>query len=223
MSGDHPRLKLVYFAFAGRSAPMRVACEVACVPLEFEGLTFDEWETANPDRERFPLGTLPVLEVVRGQGGAKHVMSESMAINQYIGDLTGFNPSDVFERAIAAEVELTIELIKTGIKWDPEDYNLYETFPIEDPEVKKLARSGAFTRRTRFYFTRVNELCKHLNGEKVYMCDMVLAGFWNEIKNGQFDHVETSWMKDLTFAQARVDKCFSDTKVGPVYSKLMAD
>ena len=83
------------------------------------------------DRQRFPLGDIPVLDV----DGVP--MCETNAIYMYIGQLTGLWPTNPLDCGRAMEVLLTIELIFTGMTYGPNDYNLMQTFEAENPSCSK--------------------------------------------------------------------------------------
>ena len=79
-------IKLFYFDFhGGRGETARLALSIGGVPFDDERVKGADWPALKPS---MPFGELPVLEV-DGQR-----LSQSNAINRYVGQLTGLYPDE---------------------------------------------------------------------------------------------------------------------------------
>ena len=83
------KLKQTYFDFhGGRGDPARLALSIGGIPFEDDRVAPSDW----PARKvNMPFGALPVLEV-DGQ-----TVSQSNAINRYVGKLANLYPDDAWE------------------------------------------------------------------------------------------------------------------------------
>ena len=87
-----PRLKLSYFDFqGGRGEPARLALAIGGIPFEDDRVSTD-WAKR---KGQTPFGSLPVLDV-DGQ-----IVTQSNAINRYVGKLTDLYPADAWQAALS--------------------------------------------------------------------------------------------------------------------------
>src|SRR6478735_7883520 len=101
------KLKLTYFDFhGGRGEPARLALSLGGIPFEDDRVPPSEWANR---KAQTPFGALPVLEV----GG--QVVSQSNAINRYVGKLADLYPSDPWQAALCDEAMEAVEDITTKI------------------------------------------------------------------------------------------------------------
>ena len=105
-----PKLKLTYFDFhGGRGQTARLALTIAKLPFEDDRVGFADW----PGRKASTLyGTLPELET----DGVR--LSQSNAINRYVGRLTGLYPEDSLQAAFCDEAmdaveDVSVQLVPT--------------------------------------------------------------------------------------------------------------
>ena len=101
------KLKLTYFDFhGGRGEPARLALSISGIPFEDDRVPPSEWGSR---KSQTPFGALPVLDV----GG--QVLSQSNAINRYVGKLGDLYPSDPWQAALCDEAMEAVEDITNKI------------------------------------------------------------------------------------------------------------
>ena len=100
-------IKLFYFDFhGGRGETARLALSIGGVPFDDERVKGADWPRLKPS---MPFGELPVLEV-DGQR-----ISQSNAINRYVGQLTGLYPDDRWQAAQCDEVCCAAEALNDAL------------------------------------------------------------------------------------------------------------
>ena len=105
------KLKLIYFDFhGGRGEPARIALSIGGIAFEDDRVAFADWEGR---KEATPFGGLPVLEV------DGKIVSQSNAINRYVGRLVNLYPSDPWQAALCDEAmdaveDLLSEIVPSG-------------------------------------------------------------------------------------------------------------
>ncbi len=88
-------MKLSYFDFhGGRGEAARIALSIGGIPFEDDRVARDRWAALKPT---MPLRQMPVLEV-----DGKRI-TQSNAINRYVGKLAGLYPEDPWQAALADE------------------------------------------------------------------------------------------------------------------------
>lgn len=118
------KLTLTYFDFdGGRGEPARLALHLAGIAFEDRRIAFREWDA---HRESTPFRALPVLEV------DGRVVSQSNAINRYVGKLAGLYPGDAWQALLCDEVMDAVEDL---------DHAIGITIGL-DGEAKKTAREA---------------------------------------------------------------------------------
>jgi glutathione S-transferase len=123
-----PKLRFTYFDIKGSRG------QVARLALALAGESFEDVRIGFQDfvaqKGSFPFGALPILEV-DGQ-----VISQSNAINRYIGKMTSLYPTDPLQAAFCDEAMAAVEdiLHKAGL-----------TIFIKDEDEKKKAREALAT------------------------------------------------------------------------------
>eukprot|EP01084_Bolivina_argentea_P133989 236421_1 len=188
-----PQLKLSYYPMAGRSLPARAALAYKGIDFEFEGLTNWSEAAVNEDRQRFPLGDIPVLEV-KSADGTSHVISETIPVNHYVGSLTGLWPTDVLRSTQVLEVFHTFELILNGSPWDKEDCNYNATYAMTEEEAAK-AKAGPISRRMKFYLTRINDIVSSWPKDEINIFDISLtASVMSALDGSNFKGVDFSYL-----------------------------
>ena len=96
-------VKLFYFDFhGGRGETARLALSIGNVPFVDERVKGADWPPLKPS---MPFGAMPVLEV-DGQR-----ISQSNAINCYVGKLAGLYPDDPWQAAQCDEVCCAVEAL----------------------------------------------------------------------------------------------------------------
>jgi glutathione S-transferase len=158
MSGT---LKISYWPIGGRAAAARLALTLKDIPHEFEPVPFDKWQDWKQDTARFPTQDIPVFSV----GG--RVITQSAALTQYAGLVSGLWPSDPVEAATMVEILGTQEEIFSSFFGTC----LLKTLPMFNPGVPEeelAARKLKFKDHLRFYASRINDIVLSNTKSKAY-------------------------------------------------------
>lgn len=170
-------LKLTYFDFdGGRGEPARLALSIGGIPFEDRRVSFEGWAALKPQT---PFGALPVLEV-DGQ-----VLTQSNTINRYVGRLTDLYPADPWQSLLCDEVMDAVEDITQQI---------VATFPIKDPEQKKVARERLASGPIPVYLSRLHTQLSARGGEyfadgELTMADLRVFAWIRQLRAGILDHI----------------------------------
>ena len=104
-----PKLRLSYFDFhGGRAEPARLALHLGGIAFEDNRLSYADF---GEFRKTTPFGQVPALDVDGVQ------VTQSDAINRYVGKLTGLYPTDPFQALLCDEVAYVVE--DAGVKMGP--------------------------------------------------------------------------------------------------------
>jgi glutathione S-transferase len=170
------KLKLTYFDFdGGRGEPVRLALSIGGVPFEDHRIPGKEWPAY---RDQTPFQQMPVLEV---DGKA---VTQSNAINRYVGKLTGLYPKDDWQALLADEAMDAAEDISTAIA---------NTIDLADAEKKKAREELAAGPLTRFLKTFEGKL-KAAGGEyfadkRLTVADLKVFMWIRWLRAGVLDHI----------------------------------
>ena len=173
-----PKLKLSYFDFhGGRGEPARLALAIGGIPFEDDRVGAD-WSDA---QGQTPFGSLPVLEV-DGQ-----VVTQSNAINRYVGKLANLYPSDPWQAVLCDETMDAVEDIGTKIS---------ATLFIADEEEKKAQRQALADGPITFFLERLQRKLVERGGEyfadrRLTVADLKVFVWIRHLKSGKLDHVPT--------------------------------
>lgn len=104
-----PTLRLSYFDFhGGRAEPARLALHIGGIPFEDHRM---DYAAFGAFRGTTPFGQVPTLEV----DGV--MVTQSDAINRYVGKLAGLYPADPFQALLCDEVAYVVE--EAAVKMSP--------------------------------------------------------------------------------------------------------
>jgi len=171
-------LKLIYFDFdGGRGEPARLALSIAGIAFEDDRVSFQDWPNRKAD---MPFASIPVLEC------DGRTLTQSNAINRYVGRLTGLYPSDPWQAALCDEAMDAVEDIVMQI---------VPTFSM--PEEEKKTRREALAAGPIPLF--LSGLGKRLaaNGDAYFadnrltIADLKVFVWLRQLKSGNLDHVPT--------------------------------
>jgi glutathione S-transferase len=171
-------LKLTYFDFhGGRGEPARLALSIGGLPFEDDRVAFADWERR---KEATPFGALPVLEV-DGQ-----TLSQSNAINRYVGRLADLYPSDPWQAALCDEAMDAVEDVVSEIV----------TTMFLPEEEKKTRRQALAEGPIPFYLTRLQRRLEAQRGQyfaanRLTVADLKVAMLIRQLKSGVLDYVPT--------------------------------
>jgi len=162
--------RLIYFNVRGRVDPLRMLCELAGQPYEFEPPDLRSWRTDGKERVKAftPFGQLPVL-----QHGDRY-LSQSLAISRYLARHFSLYGADTWENARCDEVVETAQecIIEVGkLYWDPAFNTVRESSFTKEKE-----RLDSFNT----FFLRMRNSPLHWVGDKVSIAD-VYAAYYLEL------------------------------------------
>lgn len=177
-----PHLKLSYFDFdGGRGEAARLAMALGGVTFEDHRIPVASWSSV---RDQTPFHALPVLEV---DGEA---ITQSNAINRFVGKLAGLYPTDPLEAARCDEVMDAVEDVVTRV---------VATFGIEDDREKQSARKALVDGAISLYLKRLQEILQARGGryfadDRLTIADLKVYVWIGSLRSGVLDHIPT----DLT-------------------------
>jgi prostaglandin-H2 D-isomerase / glutathione transferase len=169
-------LKLTYFNFdGGRGEPARLALAIAGIPFEDDRVSFQDWPRRKSET---PFHAVPVLEA---DGRA---LTQSNAINRYIGRMANLYPSDPWQAALCDEVMDAVEDIGTQI---------VATFNLPDDE-KKLRREALVAGPIPLYLSRLGQRldangARYFADNRLTVADLKVFVWVRYLKSGNLDHV----------------------------------
>lgn len=178
-----PTLKLRYFDFhGGRGEVARLALVLGKIDFDDDRIPVREWSEF---RDSTPFRIVPVLEV---DGEA---ISESNAINRYVGRLANLYPDDSLEALRCDEVMDAVEDVITA---------LVQTFPIKDEDEKRVAREALVTEPITLYLARLNQILESRGGEyfaagRLTVADLKVFVWLKSLLGGVMDYVPTDLPK----------------------------
>jgi len=169
------KLCIHYFDFpGGRAEPARIALRYA--GIDFEDVRFSPKEFAERTKD-YPLGKVPVLDV---EG---HRVTQSNAINRYIGKLTGLYPEDPIQALLCDEVLDVAEELTA---------KLAETFSLKEEELKtareKLCTS-VFPAYLRFFSKKLEQAGDYFADNRLTIADLRVMMLVRHLCSGVLDHV----------------------------------
>jgi glutathione S-transferase len=188
-----PKLKLSYFDMnGGRGEVARLALALGNVPFEDLRIPFKEWAAY---RERTRFHAIPEL-AIDGE-----VITQSNAINRYVGKLANLYPDDAVEAACCDEAMDAVEDVMTRV---------VATFGIVDPAEMKSQREALVAGPIRLYLERLQELLVARGGnyfasDRLSVADLKVMVWIKSLRSGILDHIP----KDLVdgIAPRLVEHC----------------
>lgn len=208
---SHPKLKLTYFDIhGGRAEPARIAMAIGGIPFEDCRISFPDFKDL---RQTFPFCAVPVLEV----DGT--VVTQSNAMNRYLGKLAGLYPTDDWQAFRCDEVMDAVEDIGTKV---------VATFGIEDPQEKKAARVALAGGWLPTFLNGLEQILAAQGGEyfadsRLTVADLRVFVWMRSLRSGVLDHIPTD-LADST-APALVkhhDRVAEHPGVKAYYERVMA-
>ncbi|MDH3212201.1 MAG: glutathione S-transferase family protein [Myxococcales bacterium] len=171
------RLKLSYFDFnGGRGEVARLAMSLGGVPFEDHRIPVADWPSV---RNRTPFHAVPLLEV------DGEVITQSNAINRFVGKLANLYPDDPLQAARCDEVMDAVEDVVTRV---------VATFGIEDESEKRAARETLVEGPMRLYLEKLQEMLVARGGsyfadDRLTVADLKVYVWIRSLRSGILDHV----------------------------------
>lgn len=190
-----PTLRLTYFDFhGGRGEPARLA-------LTIGGVAFEDRRVAMPDwgglKSEMPLGALPVLEV------DGYPLTQSNAINRYVGHLTGLYPTDPWQAALCDEAMDIVEDINGKIS---------ATFGLA-ADARQVQRESLAAGAIPLFLGRLSlQLSergdRYFADDRLTVADLKVFAWVCHLRSGALDHIDAGIVEahapNLCAHQARV-------------------
>ncbi|MCC7538627.1 MAG: glutathione S-transferase family protein [Deltaproteobacteria bacterium] len=184
-------IKLTYFDFhGGRGEAARIALSVAGIPFEDDRVVFATWAALKPTT---PFGGLPMLEV----DGRR--LSQSNAINRYVGRLAGLYPEDAWEAARCDEIMDAVESLygdmtpSFGMKGD-----------AQKAERERLV-AGPIPLYLRGLAGLLGDREWFVDG-RLTMADLKVAETVRHLSSGRLDHIPTDLVENVAPTLAALRK-----------------
>jgi glutathione S-transferase len=171
-----PTLRLSYFDFhGGRAEPARLALHIGGVAFEDHRM---DYAAFGAFRSSTPFGQVPTLEV----DGV--LVTQSDAINRYVGKLTGLYPTDPFQALLCDEVAYVVE--DAGVKMGP-------TFRMTG-EAQKEARLALVNGSMPVYLAWLQKQLLAHGGEyfadnRLTVADLKVFVDVRGLNSGRLDHI----------------------------------
>lgn len=171
-----PNLILTYFDFdGGRGEAARLILHLAGIAFEDKRIPGKDWPAL---RDTMPFQAMPVLEV------DGRMITQSNAINRYLGRLAGLYPKDDWQAALVDEVMDAVEDISTKIG---------NTMGLEG-EAKKKAREALAAGPIPRFLKQIEARLKAGGGEwfvekRLTVADIKCFLWVRWLKSGALDHV----------------------------------
>lgn len=176
-------LKLSYFDFdGGRGETARLAFRLGNIDFEDHRIPIADWPTS---KTQYPFHQVPVLEV----DGC--VLTQSNAINRYIGKLTGLYPGDNWQAALCDEAMDAVEDAAQLV---------VNTFFMEEDEKQRI-RSELVLGPLPLYLSVLNEKLianggNYFADNRLTIADLKVYTWGQMLMKGHLDYIPTSMVAD---------------------------
>jgi glutathione S-transferase len=203
-----PSVKLTYFdSHGGRAEPARIALTAAGITFVDERVTFQDWGAMKPNTL---LGGLPILEVDGRQ------ITQSNAINRWVGRLAGLYPSDPWQAAECDEICDMVEHL--SVEMGP-------SFSLKGDEQKRERErlvEGPFPKYLRALGKRLVERGGvWFAAGQLTMADLKVTDLVRMLTSGRLDHVPVDLVDRVAPALAEHRKrVVADPRVSGYYARF---
>lgn len=201
-----PKLKLTYFDFdGGRGEPARLALAIGGIPFEDDRIPPEAWGRRKGE---MPFAAVPVL-YVDGRS-----LTQSNAINRYVGKLAGLYPSDPWQAALCDEVMDAVEDIGTRV---------VATFNLPEDE-KKARREALVAEAIPLYLLQLGRRLEANGGsyfadDRLTVADLKVCVWIRHLKSGSLDHVPVDLPDRLApNLAAHCERVRSEPRIGAYYA-----
>ena len=204
------QLKLTYFDIhGGRAEPARLALHIGGVAFEDKRFGFADFAEV---RKSTPLNQVPTLHVDGVQ------VTQSDAINRYVGKLAGLYPLDAFQALLCDEVLAAVE--DANIK-------LGTSFGLTGDALKQ-ARAALVSGVLPLYLGWLQTQLQAHGGQyfadhRLTIADLKVFVFVNGLNSGRLDHVPTDLVEKVApLLNAHTQRIAQTPDVAQYYAKFGA-
>ena len=178
------QLKLTYFDIEGRGEPARLAMALGNIPFEDERIAMASWPA---HKAKMTFEAVPVLTVNGRQ------VSQSNAINRFVGKLANLYPEDALQALYCDEVMDAVDDVME---------KFVATFFMEEAQ-KKATREELLKGPIKLYLTRLQERLalgggEFFAGNALSMADLKVYAWVKSLRSGMLDYVPTDTVDRLT-------------------------
>lgn len=187
------KLKLHYFDFhGGRGEVARLVMSLGNIPFDDIRIRLADWPAVRDD---MPFRALPVLEV------DGEVITQSNAINRFLGRLAGLYPEDPLQALRCDETMDAVEDILTKI---------VPTFFIDDEAEKQAAREELAAGPITLYLVQLQRMLADRGGSyfadgRLTIADLKVFIWIRSLRSGILDHIPADLPERL--APALIQHC----------------
>lgn len=171
------KLKLSYFDFdGGRGEVARLAMSIGGIPFEDDRIPVSDWSTV---KQNMPLHAVPVLEI------DGRPMTQSNAINRFVGKLANLYPDDAVEAARCDETMDAVEDIVAQV---------VRTFGMDDQEALRAAREALADGPITLYLEKLNEMLvetgnAYFADDRLTVADLKVFVWIRGLRAGLLDYI----------------------------------
>lgn len=170
------KLKITYFDMhGGRAEPARLALEIGGIEFEDERISFKEFGEM---RSGTPFNSVPTMEI------DGRLVTQSNAINRYVGKLTGLYPDDPLQALLCDEAMDAVEDVM---------HHIVHTFGLKG-DALKAAREELVNGPMTVYLRGLNNRLELAGGEyfadgRLTIADLKVFVWISSLRKGTLDHV----------------------------------
>jgi len=177
-------IKLTYFDFSdGRGEPARLALHLGGIEFEDFRFPINEFSVV---RDTTPLKQVPTLTVDGKQ------ITQSNAINRYVGKLAGLYPDDNMQALLCDEIMEALEDVTQ---------KLVVTFSLSGEEQKNARQAlvdGPLTQYLHWIEARLQEQGGEFFVEnRLTMADLKVLVWIRSLNSGHLDHIPTTLVEQV--------------------------
>ena len=198
--------KLTYFdVHGGRAESIRLAFHLGNIPFEDERWSFPEF---GRKRDALRFRCVPVLEI---DGAA---VTQSNALNRYVGRLAGLYPEDVLQALYCDEAMDAVEDIANQV---------VRTFGLKGDAMRE-AREALAKGPLQQLIRGIDELLTRGGGEyfadgRLTVADLKVFVQVRSLMKGQLDHIPTTYVAELAPNLAKhCERIAADPRVVAYYA-----
>eukprot|EP01084_Bolivina_argentea_P260601 440141_1 len=188
---DPPHFRIIYFAFGGRAAPLRLAAYLGGICYEDRFESFRDHGLAKKEDIRRWVG-IPEVTILDKYGNDVVTVGQSNACLRYIGTLTGLYPTDIVKRLLVDEILDSVEDMNNMMSLSMKE---------KDSEKKKSMRLGLMQKDKLPYMChkfekRLEENEKrgfkngYFVGDQLSIADLKFYFQIKTILNGNLDYID---------------------------------
>ena len=191
-------LKLTYFDFSGgRGEPARLALHIGGIEFEDYRFPINDFTAI---RATTPLQQVPTLTVDGQQ------ITQSNAINRYVGKLAGLYPEDNFQALLCDEIMDALEDVTQKL------VNTFSMSGDEQKHVREALVEGPLSQYLKWIEARLIEQGgEYFIEQRLTIADLKVFVWVKSLNSGHLDHIPTTLVEHVAPKLLEHNKRLSDT------------